>query len=321
MTDRDDTAQRDDTAVLASRLKLKHLSLFNHVCAHRNLHRAASAASMTQPAATKLIQEMEDMFGVPLFERGRHGMALTHYGQALQRHVAVLLGDVATMRTEMQLMSLGAVGQVRLGVLPSVSSDLLAAAIAATRAAYPGMRFIITEAPASDLVERLQRSELDLTFGRVLDLDLARELEIIDVYDESFVIAARADHPLARRRQLTLEQLNGEPWILAAAGTPIRNRIDSLFTGNAALRPAVAVECNSFERMYHLIARTAMLGVLPRGMGLQGRAQGHLSVLRYELGANFAPVKLIFRKQAATPPGIVRFAQEVQAAARELRLV
>jgi DNA-binding transcriptional LysR family regulator len=87
------------------------------------------------------------------------------------------------------------------------------------------------------------------------------------------------------------------------------------------VRPSVAVECNSFKRMYHLIARTAMLGVLPRGMGLQGKAQGHLSVLRYEIGAHFAPVKLIFRKQAATPPGIVRFAQEVRVAARELQLV
>ena len=314
------TARQDGPRVLATRLKVKHLDLFRNVCEQQNLHRAAEASTMTQPAATKLIHEIEDMFGVPLFERGRHGMELTHYGHALQRHVTLLMGDITTMQAEMQLMSEGAVGRVRLGVLPSVSSDLLALAIAKARAEHPGVRFLITEAPASELVASLLRSDLDLTIGRVLALVVARPLRIVDVYDESFVIAARAGHPLARRRSPKLGLLNQEPWVLPAPGTPMRNLIDGLFTRHAALRPSVGVECNSFERMAHLIARMPMLGVFPRGLALQGQARGELSVLQFELGASFAPVSLIFRKHAALPPGIARFEQAVLAAARELQL-
>ena len=91
----------------------------------------------------------------------------------------------------------------------------------------------------------------------------------------------------------------------------MRMLIDSLFTRNAALRPAVAVECNSFERMFHLIARSNMLGVMPRAMGLQGQTRGELSMIRYDLGANFAPISLIFRKNTVSPPGVERFAQSV----------
>ena len=310
----------DGMQVLATRLKVKHLDLFRNVCELRNLHRAAQASHMTQPGATKLIREIEDMFGVPLFERGRHGMSLTHYGQTLHRHVSVLMGDITSMQNEMLLMSQGAVGQVRLGVLPSVSSDLIALAIANTRALNPGTRFSIVEAPASDLVASLLRSELDLTFGRVLDLDVARTLRIVDVYAESFSIVVRAGHPLLGKRRPRLDQLNQAAWMLPAAGTPMRNLIDSQFTQDAALRPSPTVECNSFEKMYHLIARTDMLSLLPRGMAQQGQSRGDLDVLRYELGASFAPVSLIFRGNAESPPGIANFAQAVLEAAKALGL-
>ena len=90
---------------------------------------------------------------------------------------------------------------MRLGVLPSVSSELLATAIANTRTANPGLRFVITEAPASDLVASLMHSVSDLTFSRVLDLEIARELRVVNIYAEYFAIVSRSGDPCTTPRR------------------------------------------------------------------------------------------------------------------------
>ena len=69
----------------ASRLKTRHLLLLLHLYEQRTVLKAAEAASMTQPAASKLLAEMEDMLGVKLFERHARGVEPTWYGQVLIR--------------------------------------------------------------------------------------------------------------------------------------------------------------------------------------------------------------------------------------------
>ena len=305
---------------LNSRLKMKHLELFRNVCEKQTLHSAAQASSMTQPAATKLIRELEDMLAVQLFERGRRGMRLTHYGVVLQRHVSILMADLAVMQHEIALVAQGAVGQLRLGVIPSLSSELVSAAIAGTLKDYPGVRFSIEEGPTTDLLARLTRNDLDLTFGRVLDLSVVRELRVVKVYDESFAIVARANHPLSRKRGMDWKRLGEATWALPASGTPMRNLVDNLFTRNSILRPLVAVEYSTFEKMRRLIARTEILGVLPRSMAMLGEAAGELSIIRRDVDVNFAPISLIFRKQFDAPPVMHHFEQTVHAMARSLKL-
>lgn len=275
---------------------------------------------MTQPAATKLIRELEDMLQVPLFERGSRGMKRTFYGEVIQRHVSILLADLAVMQEEIALVSRGAAGQVRLGVIPSLSSDLVSLAIANTLEAFPSVRFRIEERSTTDLLASLTRNDLDLSFGRVLDLNVARELRVVNVYDESFAIVARTGHPLSRKRKPDWKQISEEIWVLPTSGTPMRNLVDNLFTSNFVLRPQVAVESSSFDKMRHLVLRTDMLGVLPRSMAKQSEAAGEVFLIRSDVGANFAPISLIFRKQFDAPPVVRRFEEAVHAAARSLKL-
>ena len=309
-----------DAALLKTRLRLKHVELFKSVCEHRTLSRAAEACAMTQPAATKLVQELEDMFNVPLFERGRRGMKPTPYGEVIQRHVPVLLADIGAMHEEVRRVAQGSIGQVRLGIVPSLSSDLLSLAIADTMAAFPRVQFRISEEATTPLLESLRRNDLDLSFGRVLELDIARELRIAKVYEETFVIAARAGHPLARTRNPPWNALAQATWVLPEGGTPMRDLVDGLFTSNLALRPHVAVECSSLERISRLVARTDMIGILSRSIFAKGAAAGELARVGRELAATFAPISLLFRKQFDAPPVVRHFEAAVHDAARKLKL-
>lgn len=309
-----------DAGLLKTRLRMKHMELFRAVYEHRTLSRAAEACAMTQPAATKLVRELEDMFNVPLFERGRRGMKPTPYGEVIHRHVPVLLADIAAMHEEVRSVAQGSVGQVRLGIVPSLSSELLSLAMARTMAAFPRVQFRLSEEATTPLLEGLRRNDLDLTFGRVLELDVARELRIAKVYEETFVIAARAGHPFAGKRTPPWNALAQAAWVLPEGGTPMRDLVDGLFTSNLALRPHVAVECSSLERIRHLIARTDMIGILSRDIHARGEAAGELARVGRELAATFAPISLLFRKQDDAPPVVRHFEAAVHEAARKLKL-
>jgi DNA-binding transcriptional LysR family regulator len=299
---------------------MKHLELFRHVCELQTLRKAAEASSMTQPAATKLIQELEGMFGVQLFLRDRRGMKLTQHGGVVRRHIDILLADIANMRAEVDLFSTGATGRIRLGIIPSVASALLAQSIAQTLAARPHVRFMLQEGATTELLASLARNELDLTFGRVLDMQRARSLRVINVYTESFAIVCGPKHSLAKQRHVSWGELARARWALPGEGTPLRDLADNLFTRNRVLRPVVAVESSSFEQMRHMIHGSDLLGVVPRSIAMLGQENKDLVMLKPELGADFAPISLLLRKEFDQPPLIEEFVKVVRDRAVALKL-
>lgn len=305
---------------LAGRLRLKHLELFKNVVDQHTLRGAAEVSSMTQPAATKLVQELEEMFGVPLFYRGKRGMRPTHYGEVMQRHIAILLADMDRMQEEIALVAEGGEGHIRLGVLPSLAPGLLTRSVEKMLSAHPKVQFSVKEAATTELLASLSRNELDLTFARILHGDVVEGVRHATVYVEPFAIVARKGHPLARARKPTWKLLSDATWILPAKDTPMRNFINELFSKNAAFRPRVAIECSTLEKVRDLIAGTDMVGILPRSFLLDGARREELAPLKLALGPNFAPISLVFRQHRELAPVVDAFAKAVRAAADELGL-
>jgi len=274
---------------------------------------------MTQPAATKLVQEMEDMFGLPLFHRDRRGLRPTVHGEALRRHVDLVMADVGQMYSDVHLFASGGTGLIRLGIIPSLSSALLARSVNALMAAHPQARVHMRESSSDELLEALAAHQLDALFGRVLHAAPAGSLHITPVYTEAFEIVCASHHRLARRRAVTWQQLSGEAWVLPASG-PLREMSEDLFTSQGVLRPRVAVGAGSFHQTRHVIAGGQMLGILPRSIALQGRADGDLVILRTGQGVRFPPISLIMRRDIERSPLLIEFERIVLRTAAALRL-
>lgn len=306
--------------VFAGRLKLKHLALFRSVCELGTVRKAADASAMTQPAATKLIQELEAMCGVTLFQRDRGGMRTTLFGDVVRRHVDILLADIDNLRADVDMLASGMSGCIRLGVVPSLSQSLLATSVARTLALRPMLRFETQEGSTNDLLARLKRNELDLIFGRILDAEQAEGLRVIRVYAESFAIVCAAGHALSARRSVPWSELSKCRWVLPPTGTPMRQLVDGIFTRAGALHPHAAVEGSSFERMRSLIQASDLLGVVPRSMALAGKASGELVLLKPGVGDDFAPISLIARGDIDPSPIATLFAQVVLETAVSMKL-
>jgi len=305
-------------AVFKSRLRMKHLELFRNLCELHSLRKAAEASSMTQPAATKLIQELESMFGVPLFERDRRGMRPNAHGDLIKRHFNVVMSDVGHMCDELALYASGGAGVVRLGIVPSLSAQLLARITDDLLSAHPNVRLELTEGATDRLMEGLRRNDLDLIFGRILDRARISELRVVEVYTESFEVVSAAGHPLARKARVSWEDLSQARWILPATGSPLRDMAEQLFTGRGILRPVVSVEYSSFHQMRYVIAGSQLIGLLPTSVALQGEAQGDIARLSPAERARFAPISLISRQDFEQPPVVRQFEAIVLRAARDL---
>jgi DNA-binding transcriptional LysR family regulator len=107
----------DIDRVLRSNLKLRHLQLLVALDQFRHLGRASEFLSLTQPAVSKTLAEIERLFGVPLFERSTRGTEPTPYGNTVLRFARSVLADYERTRDELAAVAAGATGRVRVGAM------------------------------------------------------------------------------------------------------------------------------------------------------------------------------------------------------------
>jgi DNA-binding transcriptional LysR family regulator len=306
--------------VIKSRLRLKHFEVFRNICELHTVRKAAAASNMTQPAATKLIHELEEMFRVVLFQRSRRGMQLTPHGEILRRHIGIVLADIGNISEDLDIFTRGGGGHIRLGILPSLSSALLEKCVNKLLHAYPRAQFSLVEGTTDELLDGLLQNKLDLTFGRVLHAGHPSSLRLTKIYTEIFDIVCARRHPLAKRVDVRWKELASARWVLPAVGTPLREIAESMFTSRGNLRPVVAVASSSFHQLRYVIAGGELLGVLPHSIAERARLDGDLVILRPKQAAKVAPISLIARSDFEPAPMVAAFEQIAIQTAQALEL-
>ncbi len=147
--------------VLRSNLKLRHLQLVLVLDEFRHLGRAAEFLSLTQPAVSKSLAEIERMFGLSLFLRSTRGTEPTPYGTAVVRFARSVLSDLGRTRDEIAAVASGAAGRVSVGAMVVVLPGLLAGAVALLKARSALTTVAIEEGELTPLLPRLRGGELD----------------------------------------------------------------------------------------------------------------------------------------------------------------
>jgi DNA-binding transcriptional LysR family regulator len=246
----------------ASSLRARHLTVFLAVARAGSMQRAAPAAHLTQPAISKLIGELEGIFGRPMFERSKRGVTLTECGEVLVERAEALLNDLDHAAVEIDNIARGIAGNVRIGVLPVAEARIVPATLLALRKRAPSLIVSIEEGTRLFLLAGLRKGEIDCVIGR-LDDSAAED----DLHREALVpmpvrIVSRPTHPLARRRRMSLADLAAYPWIVPQAGVSIRRAIDRQFAEAGIAAPVPAIESSSDRLNCAVLARTDMIAVM-----------------------------------------------------------
>src|SRR5581483_6587548 len=154
---------------LRARLKTRHLQLLIAIGEEGNIHRASQTLGMSQPAASKLLKDLEDVLGLSLFERLPRGMRATWYGEALIRHARIVLASLTQAGTELEALKTGRFGEVSIGAITGPAVSLLPQAVAIVAREHPDLRLQLAVESSDVLLERLAQRKLDIMIGRLFE--------------------------------------------------------------------------------------------------------------------------------------------------------
>ncbi|VCU68447.1 HTH-type transcriptional regulator GbpR [Pigmentiphaga humi] len=304
---------------IRSRLRLRHLDLLEALYAAGSVHKAAAQLGMTQPAASKLLVELEEAFGVPLFIRSRRGIAPTPYGTALVQKAGVLLADLEGAREEIAAITRGAKGRVRAGVLQVAQSVLVPRALARMHEENPGVTVMLHEGTSDLLLAGLARGELDCVIGRLMQGSAQTAFRTEVLYEEPIYIVARVGHPLARSTRITAATLARQAWILPPPDAPLRQRIDAYFAEQGLALDVPLAESVSLLANEILLRSTDVLCAMPRGVAQHYARLGVLTILAFQPPWILPPVGVVIRADVAPAPALERFLQAVRQDAARMR--
>lgn len=301
-----------------ARLKTRHLMLLLHLDEQGSVLRAAEAARMTQPAASKLLAEMEGLLGVHLFERHARGVQPTWYGQVLIRRARSALLEIGRAQEEIAALRDGRMGQASVGTVVNPGTNLVPAAVAAIKREHPGILVRVEMDYSRPLVAKLLDGQLDLVVGRIMEPAGGMELEFEPLADEPHSVIVRGEHPLASRQRLVHADLAPFGWILPPPDSVLRTRLETMFLERGLTPPDNVVETSSLPVTVNLLRASDLLAALPVEAVAAYLSARQLAVLPLELGVGMESFGIIRRRGHLLSPAAQRVLEALRTVARAL---
>lgn len=277
-------------------IRIRHLLLLQALDRQKSLSDAARVLSVTQPAATKMLAQLEDLLQVPLFERQSRGLRPTEYGTIMIRHAHAALGEISAAREALALTAQGALGRVTVGAVVGSLPRLTSVAIAQLLQQHPRLSVAVTVETSATLVPMLERGELDLVVGQVPTNAQADNLRFEPLLLEPIEIVASTSHLLRSTHGLTLAGLTDCLWVMPPPGTPVRVRIDAMFHAAGLESPRRVVETASTLLATALVQHSVgAVAILTRDVAHYYAAHQAIDVLSVTLPSDLGTIGIVTR--------------------------
>jgi DNA-binding transcriptional LysR family regulator len=299
------------------RISSRQVVLLNALGVHHNLRRAAEAMHTTQPAATALLQQLEEALKVSLFERHSRGMRPTPYGEVMIRYARSVLHDYERAEDEISALRDGGAGLVSVGSVMGAVPTPLTPSLSAFKAANPRVRIAVHVDTSDVLVPAVLEGDLDVVIARLPD-----EFGVIDVEIELFEkgepmsVVARPGHALVDAPAVTLADLVPLTWVLHPSGSPMRRRVESALQDASVTTALDIVETSSILATTTMLECTDMISVVPLEVARHYARYGILGILRVELPIAMANLGIITRKSKELSPATRGFLHYLRDAVR-----
>jgi DNA-binding transcriptional LysR family regulator len=296
-------------------LELRQFRQFIAVAEELNFHRAAERLHMSQPPLTQALQRMEEDLGVKLFERSNRSVRLTQAGTIFldeaRRTIAQAERAVTTARQAAQ----GFIGFLRIVFVSSAMNVYLPPVLRAFHQRHPEVVLKLHERTSGQQTKEIQTEWADVGFLMPPLLE-ASDLQLETVFRESLVAALPRQHRLAKNRQIQLQELASEPFVMLPAlqGPGLYAHI-LIACARAGFTPRIVQEAHHMRSLIGLVA--AEIGVTIMPASLQDPRQTEV-VYREFHDADSAPqydLAVVWRA-ADTSPVLQAFLTVVRATAR-----
>ncbi len=248
-------------------MTLTELRYIVAVARERHFGRAAEACFVSQPTLSVAIKKLEEELDLKIFERGGSEVSVTPLGEEIVRQAQSVLDQAGAIKEIAKRGKDPLAGALRLGIIYTIGPYLLPELVKHTIELYPQMPLMLQENFTVKLLEMLRTGELDCAIMAEPFPDAG--LATAQLYDEPFVVALPATHPLAARKTISAEELKRETMLLLGTGHCFRDHVLEVcpefarFSSDAeGIRRSF--EGSSLETIKHMVASGMGVTVVPQ---------------------------------------------------------
>ncbi|OWT53987.1 LysR family transcriptional regulator [Candidimonas nitroreducens] len=253
------------------------LQAFRLTVATGSISEAAKVLGRSQPAVSRLLQNLEAELGFPLFNRVKNRLVPTNTSLVFYDEVQRSFKQLDSLRSLAQDLAEGRAHALSVGTISSLSSYILPKIIGEYHRHNQNRRMTLLTQPSASIAQKVLLQELDI--GLVASRELLPGLEVVRQYRLPAICITMPAHPLAARRMVTPEDLIDYPLVLPIISTVTGSQIDSAFqTRN--LRPNVVAHCQLTQVVSLLVAQGMGVGIVDGWMASSHREVGG-AILRF----------------------------------------
>lgn len=268
------------------------------VAEKRNFTRAAQALSLTQPAVSHHISQLEQELGVRLFVRGNGDLMLTPEGETVLRYVRRMKALEKKMAEELQEAG-RRLTRLRIGITHTAESSIVAEVLARYTNENPGISITIVTDNINNLYDMLENFELDLAV--VEGRSTRPELSALMLDTDYLVCVLANTHPLSRSSMITLDEIRQEKLILRLPNSETRVRFESALAaiGESIADFQVILEVDNVATIKDLIRKNLGISILPRSACMDELRKGKLTALPIENLSMTRETNLVYHRDFA----------------------
>ncbi|HEY1847197.1 MAG TPA: LysR family transcriptional regulator [Buttiauxella sp.] len=239
---------------------LRQLRIFVAVALAGSFSRAGERIGLSQSAVSHSVKELENEVGVKLLDRTTREVVLTEAGEQLAGRLEHLLEELNSTLLDARSVGHQLSGTVRVAASQTISAHLMPQSIAAAALAFPSIRFVLHDRPQQWVLQSIRQGEVD--FGIVIDPVQASDLDCEAVLSEPFLLLCRSDHPLAEKKSVPWQSLQGENLVLQDYASGSRPLIDDALV-RQGIKPNIVQQIGHPATLFPMVEARIGISVLP----------------------------------------------------------
>lgn len=267
---------------LLNRMRMKQIALMLAIEKTGTLGKAAQIMNISQPAASKMLHELERALGVKVFDRVGKSIQINEAGLQTLLSFKGLLGSLEKLQRDIQEFKHGGAGKLNIGSIMAASPTYLTDALVNLKLSHPKINTVIDVGTNEQLMQQLDDGKLDIVIGRAPPSTSLYKFR--PLAEEPVSIVCATNHPLIAKHSHKFLDLKNYAWVLQPVGTPLRELVNKEFEHHYEELPNFGLlETSSTLITIHLITKTDMLAVLPTSVANEFASHGLLKLLKYKM--------------------------------------
>ncbi len=288
-------------------MTLVQLEVFLAVVQHGGFTRAGAALSMTQSAVSHIVQSLETELDAALLIRDRRGVKLTAAGERVLMHARQILSHTDALRQELQELKGVGAETIRIGSFPSVSAQLLPAMLDAFQTRYPAITLVHLDGTNQEVRHWIHTGAVHLGFVSLPD----DEFRTVHLMQDEMVLLLPANHPLATRTSIPVEELRSEAFVMTKGGCEA-----FILKLLAPTQPDIRYEAKETSTILTMVQQGLGVTILPR-LALPTQLE-QIAVLSLD-PPQYRQLGLAVNPDASTPPAVSAFLEHAKEWIKKVR--